>query len=148
MPIITICSSASFYQKAVEIQAQLEQGGYKGILPATAEKMKQTRDFEVSQYKTWYANADDYHKKAALMRGHFAEIEKADAILVLNSEKNGIKNYIGGNVLMEMAIAFHLKKPIFLYNGLPDSSPYLEEILGLLPIVLNGDLQAISLKQN
>lgn len=141
MPILSICCSAAFYRQAVAIQAQLTEAGYIVIIPTTAEKMKESGDFEVSHYKTWFADSKDYHKKTALMRGHFEEVGKADAILVLNYEKHGVKNYIGGNVLMEMALAFYLKKPIFLLNEIPEDSPFLEELKGLGPIVLHGKVE-------
>lgn len=140
MPTITICSSANFYKQAVDIQAQLVKQGYKVIIPATAEKMKKNGDYEVSHYKTWFADRGDYHKKAALMRGHFDEVAKADAILVLNYQKHGVDNYIGGNVLMEMSLAFYLHKLIFIINEIPESSSFDEEIIGMSPIVLHGDL--------
>ncbi len=143
MVAVTICSSANFYRQAVDIQAQLEKFVYKVIIPATAEKMKRSDDFDVSHYKTWFGDANDYHKKTALMRGHFEEIEKGDAILVLNYEKHGVQSYIGGNVLMEMAIAFHLNQPIFLFNEIPEESAFLEEIIGLNPIVLHGKLATL-----
>lgn len=77
------------------------------------------------------------------MHGHFDKIEEADAILVVNEEKRGVKNYIGGNVLMEMALAFHDKKPIFVLNGLPEGSPFEEEIFGMQPVQLSGKVQDI-----
>lgn len=141
--IITVCSSANFYREVVEIQDRLKKEGFKVIVPATAEKMKKSGDFDVDHYKTWFGDASDYHKKTALMRGHFDEIDKGDAILVVNNEKHDVKNYIGGNVLMEMTLAFHQKKPIYLLNEIPDESPFLEEIIGLEPIVLKGDLSKI-----
>jgi hypothetical protein len=57
MSTITICSSANFYRQAVDIQTLLEKVGYKVIVPITAEKMKQSGDFDVSHYKTWFADA-------------------------------------------------------------------------------------------
>src|SRR5687768_8267139 len=102
MPTITICTSASFYRQAVEVQEQLESQGFEVIVPRTARKMKETGDFDVDHYKTWFADPGDYGKKADLIRAHFEEIAKADAVLILNYEKNGKQNYIGGNVLMEM----------------------------------------------
>ncbi len=143
MTTVTLCSSADFYKRAVEIQGELETHGISTLLPATAEIMKKNGDFEVSHYKTWFSNANDYSKKTALMNGHFAEIEKSDAILVINEKKRGIPNYIGGNVLMEMTIAFYLKKPIFILNNIPKESAYLEEIIGLNPIVLGGDTEKL-----
>lgn len=141
---ITICSSANFYKQVVEIQDQLEKKGHKVIVPKTATRMKEAGDFEVSHYKTWFADANDYDKKAELMRAHFDEVEKADAILVVNNEKHGAANYIGGNVLMEMALAFYLKETIYILNDIPKESAYLEEIKGMLPVVLNGDLDKIN----
>ena len=46
---------------------------------------------------------------------------------------------------MEMAISFFLKKPILIFNEIPEKSNFLEEILGLNPIVLHGKIA--SLKQ-
>lgn len=144
MTTVTVCSSASFYRQAITIRAQLEEQGLKAILPITAEHMQRSGDFDVSHYKTWFGDTHDYPKKTALMRGHFAKVEKGDAVLVLNYEKHGVTNYIGGNVLMEMAIAFYLKKPIFILNDLPSESAFLEELLGLAPIVLHGNLSGLS----
>lgn len=142
-PIITICSSAAFYKQAVDIQETLSKLGYNVIVPVTATRMKESGDFDVSHYKTWFADAGDYHKKAQLMRTHFAEVEKGDAILVLNYEKHGVQNYIGGNVLMEMSLAFWLHKPIFIQNEIPEDSSFEEEIRGMEPIVLHGDETAL-----
>lgn len=143
MSTITICSSANFYRQAVDIQDQLQEEGFEVIVPVTARRMKESGDFEVDHYKTWFADAGDYHKKATLMRAHFDEVAKADAILVLNYEKHGTANYIGGNVLMEMCLAFYLQKPIFILNEVPEDSAYVEEIWGMEPVLLHGDITAL-----
>jgi hypothetical protein len=143
MTTITICASVNFYKQVIEIQEQLEAMGFGVIVPATASKMKEANDFEPTQYKSWFGNADDYHKKTALMDAHFKEVANGDVTLVVNNEKHGVANYIGGNVLMEMAIAFYLKKPIYVLNQLPTESNFLEEIMGLNPTALKGDLSLI-----
>lgn len=61
----------------------------------------------------------------------------------MNYEKHGKANYIGPNVLMEMAVAFYLNKPIYVLNDTPQDSPLIDEILGLEPIFLNGDISII-----
>jgi hypothetical protein len=61
---------------------------------------------------------------------------------VLNHEKNGIVGYIGGNTLIEMGVAFYLGKKIYLYDPIPEMS-YTEEILGMKPTVIDGDLSRI-----
>ena len=64
----------------------------------------------------------------------------SDAILVLNYDKKGIKNYIGGNTLMEIGFAHILNKKIFLLNPIPDIDFYKSEIEATKPIILNGNL--------
>ena len=142
-PVITICSSANFYRKAVELQQLLEKAGYRTIIPSTAQKMKASGDYEASHYRTWLTNTDDYHKKTKLMRTHFKEIENGDTILVINEEKHGVANYIGGNVLIEMALAFYLDKPIYILNDIPEQSTFLEEIIAMAPIVLHGSSKVL-----
>ena len=144
MPIITICSSASFYEQVVVVQAELQAMGFEVIIPLTAEKMKASGDYDVNQYKTWYKDASEYHKKTALMQAHFDEVARGDVTLVCNYEKHGVPNYIGGNVLMEMTVAFYLKKPIYVLNDIPEESSFLEEIMGVGSIPLHGNLQILA----
>jgi len=92
----------------------------------------------------WSTAPEGYHGKAKLIREHFSEIEKCDAILVMNYEKHGKKNYIGPNVLMEMSTAFYLNKPIYVLNGLPEDSPLIDEVLGLEPVFLYGDISKLT----
>ena len=73
---------------------------------------------------------------------HFEKVAWAEAVLILNYDKNNIKNYIGPNTLIEMALALYLGKKIFLLNPIPEMN-YKEEILGVMPIVINGDLRLI-----
>lgn len=142
-PVITICSSAAFYRQVVEVCKQLETKGFTVLIPDIARKMEESGDFEVSHYKVWYEDAGAYNKKAGLMQAHFDKIMRGDVVLVLNYEKHGVPNYIGGNVLMEMGLGFHLQKPIYILNDLPEGSSLEEEILGVLPTFLHGDLEAI-----
>ncbi len=144
MSTITLCSSTSFYKQLIGVQAELETLGYSVLAPAAVEEMKRSGNFDVSQYKTWFENEADYTKKSDLIRGHFKEIEKGDKVLVLNYEKNGKANYIGGNVLMEMAIAFYLNKPIYILNDVPEDSPFIEEIKAFGPTTLKGNLSLIT----
>lgn len=141
--IITICSSASHYKSVLEVEKQLKKLRYKVKIPKTARIMQKTNNFNLQTYKTWHKNKEDYKKKAQLMKGHFKKVMEADAILVTNYEKNGLEGYIGGNVLMEMALAFHHKKPIFVLHSISERLPIKEEVFGLFPIFLDGDLNKI-----
>jgi len=140
---ITICSSASHYRQVLEIEKELKKLGFKVKIPKTANTMKRNNDFDVSHYKTWFKNKNDYHKKTKLMLGHFKKVMESDAILITNFEKNGMKGYIGGNALMEMLVAFLNKKPIYIYNKPSSKLSVIEEIYGLKPKIINGDLTKI-----
>jgi hypothetical protein len=140
---ITICSSASFYSQVVEVQKQLKDLGFKVRVPITVNKMVKSNDFKVETYKTWMERPEDYKRKAYLTKKHFGEVEKGDVVLVLNYKKNGKDGYIGGAVLSEMAVAFYLKKPIYILNPIDESSSFKEELYGMFPIILRGDLKNI-----
>lgn len=144
--IITICASAAHYQYLFDIQKQLRSFGYTVIIPKTAYLMRRTNNFDVAFHKTWYKDKKAYKKKTQLMTAHFKEVMKADAILVANFEKNGLSGYIGGNVLMEMTLAFHYKKPIFLYHDIVEELPLKEEVYGMQPIFIEEDLGKIKKK--
>lgn len=143
--IIVVCSSAAFFKQALEIGKKLEKMGFAVKLPYTALKMKQSGDYRVETYKTWRKNPKNYSRKSWLIKNHLKKVEAGDAVLVLNYEKNGVPGYIGGNTLIEAAIGFHYKKPIYILNPLPGTLVFEEEILGMQPLFLNGDLNKISL---
>ncbi|MGC9968522.1 MAG: hypothetical protein ABSC29_02205 [Minisyncoccia bacterium] len=140
---ITICSSAAFFAQALDAEKQLKKMGFAVKLPYTALKMKKSGDFRVETYKTWFKDPKSYSRKSWLMKNHFRKVMKSDAVLVINHEKNGVPGYIGGNTLIEMTIAFHYKKPIYVLNPISDDLGFKEEIFGLQPIFLNGDLGKI-----
>ena len=78
-------------------------------------------------------------------RLHYKNILESDAILIVNDTKNGIENYIGGNVLIEIGQAYVNNKKIFFLNKMPTdkSITYLDEIYALQPICLEGNLENI-----
>lgn len=80
--------------------------------------------------------------KMDVIKKHFDKIKESDAILVTNYDKNSIKDYVGGNSLIEMAFAHVLNKKIFLLNNIPKLS-YSDEIEAINPIILNRDLSRI-----
>lgn len=77
------------------------------------------------------------------IRDHWEKIKQSDAILVLNYDRKGIANYIGGNTLMEIGFAYVLRKKIFLLNPIPEIEFYKSEIEAICPTILNGNLSAI-----
>jgi len=69
-------------------------------------------------------------------------IAQHDAVLVLNFEKHGQANYVGGATFLEMFKAFDLGKKLFLYNPIPDGM-LTDEIIGLQPAVIYQDLSLV-----
>ena len=141
---VTICSSARFYQQVLSLAEHLEQRGLTVILPSTAAKMRGKGAANVEATTDWVHAPEGYHGKALLIREHFEDIERCNAILVANYERNGQPDYIGPNVLMEMSVAFYLKRQIFVLNGIPTRSPLIDEILGLEPVFLYGELSNLA----
>lgn len=140
---ITICSSAAFFKDCIAIAQVLRKKNYCILLPETAEIMLEKNDFDVKHYKTWHNDHKDFPKKAQLIQNHFEKIARGNAILVVNNKKHSIEGYIGGNTLMEMGLAFYLKKPIFILNQVSSSASSFEEIMGMLPVFLDGNLDTL-----
>lgn len=122
--IIFLCASMAFYKQLVEVEEKLKQMGYVVHIPVSAQVMKQKNDFVVSHFK----NAFSSRQKGELIHQNFHKIASSDSILVINDEKNGLKGYIGANVLMEIGLAFYLKKKIYIWNAIEDTAPYKEEL--------------------
>jgi nucleoside 2-deoxyribosyltransferase len=136
---IVICGSMSASKKMVQTKSALEKMGHRVVLPKHAEQ------FASEQWKMKSQEESAESKlKDDLIRYHYELIENADAVLIVNEDKNGIKDYIGGNVFLEMGFAHILNKKIFLLNSIPEIS-YKSEIVVIQPIVLNGDLNNIEL---
>lgn len=145
---ITICGSIAFQDEVLSIKEELEKLGHEvKIWPLKVKDEKGQPISVKSYYKIRKIAANNekwvWDRKAEAVLEHFDKVARSDAILVANYDKNNIKGYIGGNTLMEMGLAFFLKKKIYLLNQVPELS-YKEEILGMKPTVINGNLSKIS----
>lgn len=143
--VITICASVVFYEHVNEIADMLREKDFEVFVPKTAEKMRKSGNYEVESVKTWYENPEHFSTKRALMDAHFDAVAKADAILVVNDKKHDIEGYIGPNVLMEMAIAYYQKKPIYVLNAVAKDLNVYEEVFGMGCQILDGKLEEIKL---
>ncbi|MDP3735213.1 MAG: hypothetical protein Q8R39_02165 [bacterium] len=145
---ITICGSIAFYNEMLEAQAALEDFGHEVKLPPQSIKDENGAVMSVQEYYDLRKAATTdtgwiWDRKAEAIAAHFEKVEWADAILVTNYDKNDISGYIGGNTLMEMGVAFFLRKPVYLLKQIPLLS-YREEIIGMKPIVIEHDFARIS----
>lgn len=139
MGTITICNSAKLFKKVLELKKELEGLGLEVLIHESSVTLN-GQEIPVEKYnemKKSEWNEDIQKTLAPRMRSHFEKIEKSDAIVVMNKDKDGKANYIGGNTLIEMGLAFYLRKPIFLTNPIPEYLPYAEEIKGVGPTILN-----------
>ncbi len=135
MKIFIVCSKA-FFKDIKEIKEYLEQKKYEVFVPHTYLH-PETED-EIRRL----GNESHASFKARMFKLSEERIKDVDAILVLNFEKHGVKNYIGGSTFLEMYEAFKNGKKIYLYNPIPEGLLY-DEINGFSPIILNGNLEVI-----
>ncbi|MBW1839665.1 MAG: hypothetical protein JRI49_06980 [Deltaproteobacteria bacterium] len=139
---ITICGSVYFARKLVDIYRDLEKLGHR---PMMHEQMFGLADGTAAQLKDHKNNVEhaDVKRKYNFIKWWHDCIKKGDAVLICNFDKNGIKNYIGGNTLMEIGFAHVNNKKIFLMNPIPTEVPYVDEIKAMVDEVINSDLKRI-----
>lgn len=135
MKIFIVCSKAN-YKYIKEIKKALELMNYEVILP--------------NYYETPYIEEEikgDKIKHQKFCEESFSisreKVKNCDATLVLNFDKikDGkiYKSHIGGTTLLEMYDTYLERKPIFLYNEIPNNMLE-DEIEGMSPIVIKGNL--------
>jgi len=134
---IAICGSMVFAEKMVQIKDELEESGHEAFVSQFAEGHFGKTESEKEQQAIHNKNENDAIHK------YWEIIKKSDAILVLNYDRKGIKNYIGGNTLMEIGFAHVLNKKIFLMNPIPNIEYYSSEIEAVRPVILEQDLNKI-----
>ena len=141
---ITICSSIEFTYEIKEIADKLSEMGNEVDIPMTAKKILDG-ELTMEEFKNEKKeNGDGAFRKIQfdVIKRYYEIIKSSDAILVLNLDKNGIENYIGGNTFLEIGFAHVLGKKIFLWNPIPEMR-YKDEILAMQPVVINEDLNKI-----
>ncbi len=140
-----ICGSIDFTPKIKGVANVLIEGGHEVVIPITSQRIL-NGELTLEEFKKEKQKSGDgaFRRKIKedVIKRYFEIIKGIDALLVLNLEKKGIPNYIGGNTFLEMGFAHVLGKPIYLFNEIPDVS-YKEEILAMQPVVLNGDISKI-----
>lgn len=138
---ITILGSNAFRREMVENKNKLIELGHEVIVHPDYEA------FVRGEAKDLFERMEKEHAKVKKENGYikwyYNSIVNSDAVLVLNLNKNGKENYIGGNVLMEIGFAHVHGKKIYLYNPVPEYSSYIDEILAMYDEIINGDLTKI-----
>jgi len=138
---IMICGSMTFAKEMVETKKKLEGMGYEVEVPCDTHVFIEDPNFTTDDHVVNHKHCVEND----IMRRCFKLIEKSDAILVLNHEKNGIEGHVGASTLMEIGLAYYLGKKIFLLNPPPHVKKVKSshEILITQPVILDGDLAKI-----
>ena len=138
---ITICGSMKFAKEMLEAQKSLEQLEHEAIVPIDTQACFENPDLKLNESLEHCAQFS-----GGIDKDHFDKIADSDAILVLNYPKHGMDGYVGGATLMEIGIARHLNKKIFLLYDVPADEVlrYSLEIRLTNPVILEGDIQRIN----
>ena len=137
---IMLLGSMSIAPVIKEAKQKLEQAGFEVLVTSDLDHIianPHLPDDLDEDYKHCVEN-DIY-------RQFFDSIAESDAVLVLNYPKNGVEGYCGASVLMELGLAYYLRKKIYLLNPLPSyyEQRWALEVAVLQPVVIDGDLAKI-----
>lgn len=134
---IGVIGSMQYTEKILGVRDELIKLGHDAFVTNLAEPFVGKTDDEKEMIKIEQKNNQDAIKE------FWDLMQEADAVLVMNLDKGSVKNYIGGNTLMEIGFAHVLNQKIFLYNPIPDIPYYKSEIEAVKPIIINGDFSMI-----
>ncbi|HUV04339.1 MAG TPA: hypothetical protein VMX94_04455 [Armatimonadota bacterium] len=130
---IVLCGSMSNYGDMLSCLQYLQARGIPCIGPQPDEDAS-TAQMSDSQFLDF---------KRRISRAYLIEIRRAATfgILVVNTPKRGIPNYIGANAFAEVAVAFNAKKRIYLFDGFYDL--YSDELQAWRATPLHRDLSLL-----
>lgn len=127
-----------YTERMLDLRDRLNRNGHDAFVTTLADPFVGKTNAEKEVIKIEQKNNKD------AIREFWRLMQGADAVLVANYDKHGIKNYIGGNTLMEIGFAHVLDQKIFLLNPVPEIKYYQTEIEAVKPIIINGDLRLIT----
>ena len=133
MKILLICSKV-FYDKLSAFKKDLENLGHEVFMPNC---------WDAPETESLFRGTPEHHLfKAKMFRQSEETIKKMDAVLVLNFNKNGQENYIGGATFLEIYVAFRMNKKIYFINDIPNNM-LKDELIGFNPTIVGDDLTRI-----
>lgn len=138
---ITICGSSAFKEQMVDYKNKLQELGHEPVIHPDYEAfVRGEKQDIVERIATEHAAVK---RQYGYIKWYHDAIAGSDAILVLNFDKKGIANYIGGNTLMEIGFAHVNGKKVFLLNPVPQEVSYKDEIEAMMDVILGGKLELI-----
>jgi hypothetical protein len=129
---IVLCGSMSAMPTMEQLQDELATDGIDALVPRPD-----------SHYATHLTSAVAAQVKRKASYEHIRKIKdsKTRGILVVNIDREGVRDYIGPNSFAEIVIAFAEGREIYLFQGMP--SIYREELIAWGAQCLYGDLKAL-----
>lgn len=135
-----ISGSMAFAKDMIKVKKELEEKGHTVFVPHDIEIHVENPHFVDD-----LAGNLSHVRETDIMRRCFDLIAQSDAVLVLNLDRKGIKGYIGASTLMELGLAYYLKKKLFLYQDIPhwDEVRWAHEISIMQPTIVKGDINKV-----
>lgn len=134
---IGVSGSMQYTEKMIEICRKLEAMGHTVFMSKFGSEYVGKNDEEKEKLKLHHKYNFD------AIREFWVPMQDADALVVANYDKHGIKNYIGGNSFLEMGFAHVLNQKLYLMNPIPKMPYYETELIAMKPTILNGDLSKV-----
>jgi len=139
MKVIIIASVTQAVDETLRIRDELLACGHDVEIPEGIKRREEWRAIDVGTPEK-VASHKEQHE---LIRNYYEKIKEYDVVLVVNPEAKGIPGYIGANTFLEMGFAHVLHKPIYTLNPLPKESPYMDEMLAMNTVSLDGAISKI-----
>jgi len=147
---ITLVGSMIFLEKMNDVKSQLEAKGYDVVAPTLAQEEIETGANTFMDYvdaqggvEKILPDNDIWKIKEKGMMEYKKHMDDSDAMLVCNFDKGEKKNRIGANAFLEMGYLFFLNKKIYVLQGPPYGDDKIEEVLGMRPVFLDGNIDLI-----
>lgn len=137
---LMISGSMTFAHDILALQKKLEKLGHTVALPLGMEPHLTDTAFTDNLEEDV-----EYCIKNDVIRRNFEQIKNQDAMLVFNKKKNDTQGYMGVSMLMELAIAYFLKKKIFILYDIPHfrQHRWAHEVTIMQPTFLHENLENI-----
>jgi hypothetical protein len=128
---VVICGSMKNIDRMTKIGAALKSAGLDVITPVPDKPAG-----------TWSVEMSNTMKREAARR-HMGYIRNGAtaAILVVNVDRHGVRNYVGPNSFAEISVAFADDRRVFLLKGMPKN--YEDELAAWGVECLHGDLDPL-----
>jgi len=135
---ITIGGSMVFAKEQITMKKQLEAAGHEILITDDIEDYANN-----SAIKQSFEDELKLSLEYDIMHTFFNKIEESDALLICNLPKKWIEWYLGTSVLMEIGLAYHLGKKVYLLYDVDKTQGYALEVAIIQPTILDGDISKI-----